>query len=363
MPRDRPLSLLVQCISGLGNTLMATPLVAELRRLYPEARIDVLATPESAELLGTNPHASRVIGDPYVHSPSRAGFWASVRRMRLEGYDACFLALTAVDYAYVARVALARIPIRVIHDYALHLANRFTLACSHLLPFDQTRHDVESNLDLLRAVTGAEVTAGPLVLPLPPSATEEARQRLTALGWREDRTTVAFCPGSTRRWSHKRWPDEHYAELASRLIADRGEIQILVCCGPDEGDSARFFRERFAGAPLVVAEGMPLLAYGAALAQCRAVVTGDSLPLHLCAALQVPVVALFGPTDPRRTGPWQCPSKVLVPDCDYVPYYRIPYPPDPEKFPPCMPLISVEEVEAALDGFLSAAPVSGSPRP
>lgn len=357
-PTGAPRNILLQCISGLGNTLMATPLLAELRRLYPGANIDLLATPESAQLLATNPHASRVLGDPYVASRSRHDFWESVGRMRRARYDACLMAITAVDYWYVVRTALARVGTRVIHDYAFRPDNRFPRLCTHRVPFDQTRHDVESNLDLLRALTHAPVSPGPLVLPVPPAEVDEARRRLAALGWRDGRSLVAFCPGSTRRWTHKRWPDEHYGQLAERLLGDHRDLHILVFCGPDEADSAQYFRDRFAGAPLSVVEGFPLLTYAGALSLCRAVVTGDSLPLHMSAALQVPVVALFGPTDPRRTGPWQCPAKVIVPDCDYIPYYRMPYPPNPAKFPPCMPLIGVEEVEQAVNGFLRPAPTT-----
>ncbi|MDX9972746.1 MAG: glycosyltransferase family 9 protein [FCB group bacterium] len=334
---------------------MATPLLAELRRLYPNARIDLLATPDSAELLATNPHATRVIADKYVKTQSNQDYRAGIQDIRNAGYSACLMPLTAVDYWYVVRVALARVGTRVIHDYNLHPANRFTTLCTHRIPFDQTRHDVESNLDMLRALTRADVKAGPLVLPLPEGKVEETRNKLVEMGWRDERATVAFCPGSTLRWSHKRWPDEQYIELATRLLGDRSDTQVAVFCGPDEAESAALFRQRFRGEPLVVIEGLPLLTYAAALSLCQAVVTGDSLPLHMSAALQVPQVALFGPTDPRRTGPWQAPAKVLVPDCDYVPFYRIPYPPDPSKYPPCMPLITVDEVEQALAGLMTCA--------
>lgn len=184
----------------------------------------------------------------------------------------------------------------------------------------------------------------------------EGRRRLLEAGWRDTgETTVAFCPGSTLRWNHKRWPNEHYVALARGFLGDRPGAQVLIFCGPDEAEDARYFREQCDSGGVTVVEGMPLMGYAGALTLCGAVVTGDSLPLHMAAALQVPQVALFGPTDPRRTGPWMCPSKVLVPDCDYIPFYRMPYPPDPTQFEPCMPKLPVEDVAAALDHLLSGS--------
>lgn len=351
-PTEAPVRILVQVISGIGNALMATPLVAELRRLYPQARIDVMVTPVTAPILEGNPHATSIISDPYVTTRRREDYWLMVRRMKEARYDVCFLALTAVDFVFAVRPLWARIGTRLIHDYALYPSNRFTALATHRVPFDQTRHDVESNLDLLRAVTRAPVKAGHLVLHVSPCAHEDAVARLRGLGWDEAKRTVAFCPGSTLRWSNKRWPNEHFRDLANELLSSHRDVQVVVFCGPDEQEDAAYFAREFQGRSLMVAQSFPLQTYAAALTRCRVVITGDSLPLHMCAALQVPQVSLFGPTDPRRTGPWMTPARVLVPNCDFVPYYRMPYPPDPSSFPPCMPLISVEEVLLATESFL-----------
>lgn len=359
-PTDARRSILVQVISGIGNALMATPLVAELRRLYPNARIDVMVTPVTAPILAGNPHATSIIPDPYVTTRRKGDYWNMVGAMRKAIYDVCFMALTAVDFEFAVRPLWARIGTRMIHDYAFRPSNRFTVLATHRVPFDQTRHDVESNLDLLRALTSAPVTAGPLVLNVPNDAIADADRRLCNLGWDNSKRTIAFCPGSTLRWSAKRWPNEHYGMLAEEVLANHGDTQILVFCGPDESEDAAFFEERFKGRGVRVAQSFPLLAYAAALRRCNVVVTGDSLPLHMCAALQVPQVSLFGPTDPRRTGPWMTPARVLVPNCDFVPYYRMPYPPNPSTFPPCMPLITVEEVMLAIEGYLSKSPVSAT---
>ncbi|MBI4557428.1 MAG: glycosyltransferase family 9 protein [Candidatus Hydrogenedentes bacterium] len=353
VPLENPRALLVQNISGIGNALMATPLLAELRRLYPEAQIDFLTTPAAAALLAGNPHASRIIPDASVGKKGRREWWRVVRFLREARYDATFVTLTAIDFEYVVRVPLAAIRTAAIHQYELHAYNDFTCLFSHRVPFDQTRHDVESNLDLLRALTTETVQAGRLVLTLPQEALKAARDALGATGMSGAGQAVVFCPGSTARWSHKRWPRESYLQLIGNLLANHINLHILVLCGPDEMDDAEYFKAELRDRRAAVLSGLPLLTYAGILDSATVVVSGDSLPVHVRAAFQKPLVALFGPTDPRRTGPWQCLSTVLTPKCDYIPYYRVPYPPDPATFPPCMPLLPVEEVEAAVEGYLA----------
>src|SRR5690606_27649768 len=122
--------------------------------------------------------------------------------------------------------------------------------------------------------------------------------------WSGGRPTVALCPGSTRSRTDKRWPAERYVALARELLADYRDLSILFFCGPDEVEDVRVFRQALPDPRVTVVTELGLPAYAAALSLCDAAVSGDSLPVHLCAALQVPLVALFGPTDPRRTGPW-----------------------------------------------------------
>jgi len=93
--------------------------------------------------------------------------------------------------------------------------------------------------------------------------------------------------------------------------------------------------------------------YAASLANMNVVVSNDSLPMHLCAALKVPVVALFGPTDPAQTGPWQARARVISSETDYTPFYTLPYPLDPNQFPNSMDTISPDRVEQAIEELLA----------
>jgi ADP-heptose:LPS heptosyltransferase len=143
---------------------------------------------------------------------------------------------------------------------------------------DQSRHVVEWNLELAHAVTGGD--AWPAV----------RWDRFLAAGFEEFRGKVVLLPGAGRR--DKRWPAASFARLAETL-GDRA----LVVWGPGEEDLARAI-----GAPLAPRTNLRELA--TILRHADVVIGGDTGPLHLAAALGTRVVGLYGPTNPRRNGPF-----------------------------------------------------------
>jgi heptosyltransferase-2 len=354
------LRILIQSMGGIGNTLMATPLIAEMRRLYPGARIDVLTTPDAAALLATNPHATAILTDPTSGTAPRTrgqklpslAYWRSLWDTRRSQYDACFLALNAIDLRSALRPVLARIPIRVIHAYRFRSEDDFTHLFTHRAPYVEGRHDCAGDLDLLRSVTDAEVRDCPMVLPVNEEHIAAAVATLSQRGWRPSSLTVGLCPGC-RHWARdKRWPPERYAELALSLLSSYDDANVIAFCGPHDVEEAECLRQAVRDSRFRVVEGLDLLTYAGALKQCRLVVSNDSLPMHMCAALQVPVVALFGPTNPARVGPWMCRSRVVVSKADYAPYFEMPYFRDLGVGDPCMSTIAKSDVLAATRDLL-----------
>lgn len=164
-------------------------------------------------------------------------------------------------------------------------------------------HVIDKNLALLGSL-GLDAV-GRRDFPLPPLAREAARvdRELAALGLERP---VIVHPGGG--WSSKLWPAESYGELASRL-ARRG-IATLVTWGP--GEQALAGRVVAASGGTAVAGFEATLLDLAALARrARAIVAADTGPLHLACAVGTPAVALFGPTDPARNGPWNPADAVL----------------------------------------------------
>ncbi len=343
-PGDAHVKILIQSMGGIGNTLMATPLIAATRKLYPNAQIDLLTTPAAAELLRTNPNLSNVLADQDGDDHSTAGYRALQRRIRSVRYDAVLLSLNAVTFRFAARSVLARIPNRIIHAYPFHSYDDFTSAFTSRVPRDNEAHDVVNNLELLRALSGEEASVERLALTISNDELAQARNTLTALGWDDSKKTVALCPGSSGWMSFKRWPLESYISLARKVVSELAGTNVIVFSGPDEESELPTWKRELPEDHCIVVTGLSLRAYAGALTLCNAVVTNDSLPMHMCAALQVHSIALFGPTNPKRTGPWMSPSTVMEAKTDFTPYVEIPYPPDPAQFPASMQTITIDDV-------------------
>ena len=173
----------------------------------------------------------------------------------------------------------------------------------HDLPTGVT-HVIDKNLALL-GLWGSTPSAGATFLCRRSNARRPRVDReLAALSIERP---ILFHPGGG--WSSKLWPAELYGELASRLA--RRRIPTLVCWGP--GEEALAHRVVIASGGAAIASFPASLLELAALAQrARAIVAADTGPLHLACAVGTPAVALFGPTDPARNGPWNPADVVLA---------------------------------------------------
>jgi len=119
---------------------------------------------------------------------------------------------------------------------------------------------------------------------------------------------------------------------------------IALFLGPEEMHEADFWERGNLRERIHVIQALPLRQYAAAIKLMSMVIANDSLPMHVACALQIPVVALFGPTDPLRTGPWHCRNRVVRSKSEYSGYFELPYPLDPNQFPDVMAEIRVDEV-------------------
>ncbi|MEO8276282.1 MAG: glycosyltransferase family 9 protein [Thermoanaerobaculia bacterium] len=197
-------------------------------------------------------------------------------------------------------------------------------------------HVIDKNLALLQALKVEAI--GRRDFPLPSFERESARidRELAGLGIERP---VLLHPGGG--WASKLWPVESYGELASRLA--RRNLPTLVTWGPGEEDLAEKVVAA-SGGTAIPAPPSTLLELAALAKRARAVVAADTGPLHLACAVGAPAVAIFGPTDPARNGPWN-PADLIV-----------------SRRPPCFPChrrdcathrgfmaeIPVDEVEQAL---------------
>ena len=181
------------------------------------------------------------------------------------------------------------------------------------------QHVVEQNLSLAAAVAHQALEIPKVDLPLDLAAEQECDRRLEAQGTPE---FAILNPGAG--WGAKQWPAERYGEVARRLA--KNGFKTLVNYGPGEEDLARAVETASSGTAETFTGSLTQLI--ALTRRAGLFVGGDTGPMHLAAALGVPVVAIFGPTDPARNGPFGTKSIVLRSPASNTSYSHVPRPDD-----------------------------------
>jgi len=306
--------LLVRATNWLGDAVMTTPALAAVRQGLPDARIALLAKPLVAELFRHHPDVDEVIlyERPGRHEGAlgRLRLGAELRRRR---FDGALLLQNAFDAALIA--FLARIPGRA--GYPTD-ARRFLLTLPVPMPsgiFE--RHDVEYYLCLLDGLGIPRPDPAVLKLAVTGEEREAMATRLASLGIERGAPIVTINPGATYG-SAKRWYPDRFAAVADALSEEWGAGVVVVGStaeAPLAGEIEAATRRGVANlaGKTTVREMMALLSLSSFL------VTNDSGPMHIGAALGVPLVAIFGPTDWRRTSPWTDRARVVRVDVDCSP--------------------------------------------
>lgn len=208
----------------------------------------------------------------------------------------------------------------------------------------QRGHQLDDYAALLAAINAPRVVDEIPTMKLPVHIRERASKRIRTLGVRLDRPLFGLHAGGLYGRA-KHWGDDRYGQLADRL-AESG-YSIVLLTSPGEQSQAQRISDEHGGIPLVGHDG-DVLQMAAAISLCSVIVTNDSGPLHLAAALAVPSVSIFGPTDPART---------VIPGATRVLRKPVPCGPCYERECPlrdhrCMSQVTVDEVFAAAVGLL-----------
>jgi len=325
--------------SSIGDVVHTLPALAALHRAGWEA--GWLVEPPSRVLLEQNPLVAQV-----VVAPARKAFvWtravSALRTLRAERYDAALDFQGLWKSAAWARLSGAE---RVLGwDRAARREPASAVLLSEAHARGLRGHVIDKNLELLRPL-GIEAV-GLREFPLPFSAEAVSRVDQGLGGFAAD-AIVVLNPGGG--WASKLWPPERYGQLAREL--SRLGLSALVSFGPGEEALA----ERVVAASGGTARrSFPttLLDFVEIARRARLVVAADTGPLHLACAVGTPVVALFGPTDPARNGPFSPDDTVVrrTPDC--APCYSR----SCMRHAGVMEEISLEEVRAAVERRLALA--------
>ncbi len=308
--------LLIVRLSAMGDVIHTLPAVQALREALPQAHIGWLIEERWAELLCSpgafrrGPRSSlRPLVDE-VHTVNLKGWkkslfsistlqsvatvWNDVREAR---YDVAVDLQGAIRSAVLARWSRAR----AVYGVAEARESPASLWYTRKV-VARGRHVIEQNVSVAEALLEHRVKVPQAELPRDPQAEARIGQRLAESGIGE---FAILNPGAG--WGAKRWPAERYGEVA-RGLTDIG-IRSILNYGPGEEQLVRAAEAASGGTARAMSCTLTELI--ALTRRARLFVGGDTGPLHLAAALSVPVVAIYGPTDPARNGPYGTQSIVL----------------------------------------------------
>lgn len=297
----------------MGDVLMATPAIAALRKALPESHIALAVGEYSQPAVANNTRIDQVIT-----APPGDGLRSLANELKKDDFGSALV----LDRSPLLNAAprLAGIPVRA----GLDSGGR-GIALTHPVdcPPGKTRHEVEWYLDVVRAL-GISASDSEAYLEFYPTGQDkvEARRALAASG--EQETDAGFVAihlggGSNPGMNllSKRWQPERWARVADWL-AETFECNIVLLGGPGNEDreaADRLLGALFPSTRAYVADLVGRLAWGplgAAIERCRLFLGHDTGAMHLATAVRVPVVAVFGPSDPARYGPWDPSGRSVV---------------------------------------------------
>ncbi len=334
-------NLLVIKLRYIGDVVLATPVIRQLREGYPGARITMCVNAGTEAVLKRNEDLDEILIVRRGSLFEQVRFLAALRRRRFD----CVVDLTDGDRSAFL-TWLSGAPVRVGFNQEARWRGVLYTA---LVQGTGSMHRVERDLEALRPL-GLAPKASPLVLKTDPEDEAEATAVLeeTGLDGRHgDGPLVALQPGA--RYWFKAWPPERFAQLADRLAQELG-CRVFVGGSREERDLAERIRVLARSRPVVLAGRVSLSGYAAVLRRCALFVGNDNGPMHMAAALGVPVVALFGPSDPTVWAPCAERKAVIYKGLDCRPCF---HPTCRRGEENCMRLIRLQEVDDACRKLLA----------
>lgn len=333
--------ILIRSTNWVGDAMLTTPAVRAVRKNFPDAQISILAKPWVAPIFYNNPYLDHVIE---YDSKGKHGGWLGkarlIRELRQNKFDAAILFQNAFEAALLA--CLAGVPARL--GYDTDCRRLFLTHPVHLEPRLKQIHEIDYYLGILEAAS-----LKPDHRELTLVVTEQERGRaddiLKSHGVTGQDKLIGINPGATYG-SAKQWPIERYAALCNK-IHDSG-TQIIIFGGPGEEPTGRHVADLVKKPCINLCGKTNLLEAVALIERCRLFITNDSGLMHVAAAFDVPLIAVFGSTNPVTTGPSNPRSRIVRVPTSCSPCLKPECPEDHR----CMREVSIDMVYAAAEELL-----------
>ncbi len=303
-----PRRILVIRLDLIGDLVLSMTVVRALKRTYPEAEIDLLALPASSKVVHNDPDLAEIITyDPNAWRRPKAliqpknwrDAYTLLRRLRARHYDIAisvfgnWAGLLAVLGGAKRRVGFGR------ESYPGFMTD--SVPGRHWSPNDH-KHEVDYCLELAQAA-GATITPADRVprLYVDPQASQQLEQLLLKEGLQPGKPLIA-CHVSSNNGQSKRWPIPYWATLIDKLMRQQ-DAQVVLTGASGDLPLIESVTRRMQEHAINLAGKTSLPQLVALLQRADLVISGDSGPMHIAAAVGTPLIAIHGPTDPALSGP------------------------------------------------------------
>jgi heptosyltransferase-2 len=340
--------VVVRGTNWVGDSVMTLPALRALRRVLPNAKITLVVRPGAKGIFSDVDFIDQLL----IYDRRNAfSVISQVREWRKRQFDLAVLFQNAFEAALIP--FLAGVPIRL--GYATESRQALLTHPLALPDWRSTRHEVFYYLYLVTALEQMLFSTSEICESEPDASLRisdtrkaEAENLLRGFGVRDGEPVVALCPGSINSRA-KRWSADSYATLADRLIESKR--QVVLIGSPNELDVSNEVTSRMQQHPIVLTGKTTLDQITSLLSLVDLVVTNDTGPAHIAAALGRPTLVIFGPTNPLTTRPFAPEAEILRHPPDCAPCMLRDCPIDHR----CMTAITVDEVFERSNALLKRA--------
>jgi len=333
--------ILIIMVAGIGDVVMASKSIRAMRNAFPDAHLHLLTSSEAAPLASNYPYLDHVWSFPIREFRKEKSLalemFKTIMRLREIRFDMAVNLYRVVSRPGALRMgllfALLKANTKVGHD-----SRGFGMFLHKKAPAEifQNRHFVDAMMDIALLAEGVPDHDGIEVF------WDQGVEKKWDPPFQDDKSNrhprIGINPGSDR--PEKRWDPHHYASVADRL-AEKSGAAICILGGPGEESIASTIQGAMKHPAMSLAGKLSLDELAYVLSRLDLLITNDSGPMHMAAAVKTPVVAIFGPEDPVYTRPYTSPDKYRIVQG------RVPCRPCTRKKcerPLCMELVEPEEV-------------------
>jgi len=305
--------ILVVRTDRIGDVVLATPLIRELRQTFPKAFIAAMVQPYTKDVLVNNPHLDEIILDEVEQYSISSGFWKQVKKLKSYKFDTALLLLPTERLAWM--LFFADIRTRISVGLKPYEALTFMKTVSRH-KYNPLRHEADYCMDLGRRIG---VTSSNLrtEIFLTDFEKEIARDKMRRLGVNYAMVAVGIHPSNGH--SAPNWKVERYVELAEQLL-EFENVQIITTGSSKDIHLTDYFEEINSGRIINLIGKTSLRELIAVISQYDVLISSSTGPMHIAAALGVPTISMFCPLtacSPRLWGPLGNASKIIFPREDY----------------------------------------------